>query len=98
MSKILVVVSVDWEGRSLLDENLNLMKSLRSFHPDVPLQHFLNAVYFTKEGADINQTEKKIHSVLLPDDEYVNHDHAWNSLFQEALAVTLASWNREFHA
>lgn len=84
MSNIYVVVSVDWEGRSLLDENLEAMKSFRTRHPDVPMQQFLNAAYYTKVGAEISITTTKIKSVLLPDDELGMHLHAWSSLLEKA--------------
>ncbi len=87
MSNIHVVVSVDWEGRSLLDENVHAMKAFRAAHPDVPMQQFLNAAYYTKEDADIPSTTNKILSTLLPEDEHALHLHAWNSLFELAGVV-----------
>lgn len=84
MSHIYIIVSVDWEGRSLLDENLQAMQSFRERHPDVPMQQFLNAAYYTKDGADLQATTQKIQSTLLPDDEHGLHIHAWHSLIDRA--------------
>lgn len=86
MSNIVIIVSVDWEGRSLLDENLKAIEKFRFRHQDVPMQQFLNAAYYTKQDADISATTKKIKSTLLPEDELGVHLHAWNSLF-EAVGV-----------
>ena len=84
MPKIIVVISVDWEGRSLLDENLSVMQDFRNKHRSVPMQHFLNAAYYTKPEADIEATTRKIRSVLLPEDDHGLHLHAWKSLFEAA--------------
>jgi hypothetical protein len=50
--KVRVVVSVDWEGREIAPNNLEAMKAFRKDYPDIPLQQFLNAAYYTKTGAD----------------------------------------------
>jgi len=84
MSSINVIVSVDWEGRSLLVDNLDTMKAFRVRHPDVPMLQFLNPAYYTKENANITDTTKKIASVLLPDDEHGLHIHAWRTLVERA--------------
>ena len=84
MGNIIVVVSVDWEGRSLLPENLRLMSELRRKHPDVPFQHFLNAAYYTRQNIDAQHTSRLIRDVLLPDDDHGLHIHAWRSLLSAA--------------
>jgi len=60
MSKIVVVVSVDWEGRSLLAENLELIAAFRQRHPDVPIQHFLNPAYYTR--AELTPRGRRVRS------------------------------------
>jgi hypothetical protein len=75
-----IVVSVDWEGRSLDADNLAAMTSFRDAYPDIPLQHFLNAAYFTKTGASASDTAAQIRSVLRPGDEHGLHIHGWRSL------------------
>ena len=77
-------MSVDWEGRSLLPENLRLMADFRRKHPDVPMQHFLNAAYYTRPDIDAPSTTQLIREVLLPADEHGLHLHAWRSLLAVA--------------
>lgn len=77
---ITVVVSVDWEGRSLLPENLERVTAFRRRHPGIPLQHFLNAAYYTRPGIDTAATTRLIRQALLPQDECGLHIHAWHSL------------------
>jgi hypothetical protein len=84
VSHIVVVISVDWEGRSLLPENLQHMAAFRRKHPDVPMQHFLNAAYYTRPGIDADDTTRAIHEVLAPDDDHGLHIHAWQSLLEAA--------------
>jgi len=80
MANIVVVVSVDWEGRSLLQENLQLIAAFRRKHPDVPMQHFLNAAYYTRADMDAVQTTEAIQQALAPMDDHGLHIHAWHSL------------------
>ncbi len=79
-----VVVSVDWEGRNLDPQNLAAMEHFRHDYPQVPLQHFLNAAYYTKADADARITTAAIRSVLRKGDEHGLHIHAWRSLVQAA--------------
>lgn len=82
--KVRIVVSVDWEGDDLLAQNLNAMKAFRSDYPAIPLQHFLNAAYYTKSGAVARNVTQKIQSVLRPGDEHGLHVHAWRTLVTAA--------------
>jgi hypothetical protein len=79
-----VVVSVDWEGRNLDPQNLAAMEHFRHDYPKVPLQHFLNAAYYTKVDADPRLTTAAIRSVLRKGDEHGLHIHAWKSLVEAA--------------
>ena len=85
--KVRIVVSVDWEGDDLQPQNLQAMRDFRQDYPAIPLQHFLNAAYYTKLEADAAQITKSIKSVLLPKDEHALHIHAWRRLV-ESSAVT----------
>ncbi len=78
--KVRIVVSVDWEGRTLEPENLLAMQDFRAAFPEVPLQHFLNAAYYTKDDADPSSITSEVRSVLRPGDEHGLHIHAWRSL------------------
>jgi hypothetical protein len=79
---ITIVVSVDWEGISLLDRNLDQIRNFRSRHPHIPFQHFLNAAYFTKAPARSAWTTEFIRQTISDGDELGVHVHAWQSLVQ----------------
>lgn len=83
-SSLIIVVSVDWEGESLNDKNLFSILDFRHRHPDVPLQHFLNPVYYTKNNMEHSLVTEKIRSVLRTDDEQGLHIHPRASLLKQA--------------
>lgn len=87
MTQINIVVSVDWEGRDLDPESLAVMESFRNRYPRIPMQHFLNAAYYTKPGADSGALTGSTQRVLLPVDCLGLHIHPWKSLC-EAAGVT----------
>lgn len=82
--KIRIVVSVDWEGRDLREDNLAAMQDFRERFPAVPLQQFLNAAYYTKPQVYAAGLTRSIKSVLRPGDEHGLHIHAWRSLVNAA--------------
>jgi hypothetical protein len=84
---IKVIVTVDWEGRELADENLAAMEKLRADYPSVRLTQFLNAAYFTKPGANADDVAAQIERAIRTNDELGLHIHGWKSLF-EASRVT----------
>jgi hypothetical protein len=79
---ITVYVTVDWEGWSLDEENLDAMREFRKRHPEIPMLHLLNPAYFTKPGANVDDAARKIKSTLLPGDAHGLHLHAWKSLVE----------------
>lgn len=85
--RLFLLVTVDWEGRDLREDNLVAMERLRERFPEVKLVQFLNAAYFTKDGADTADVRARIDRTLLPGDELGLHVHGWKSLF-EASGVT----------
>jgi len=85
-----LVVTVDWEGRDLRDENLQAIAELRRRFPDVKLVHFLNAAYFTKPDAAAERVKAAMESVIRAGDEKGLHIHGWKRLF-EAAGVTFRS-------
>jgi hypothetical protein len=99
VGRVQIVVSVDWEGRDLLPQNLDAMKSLRRDYPTVRIVQFLNAAYFTKPGASATTVRDQIKSTLLPTDDLGLHIHGWKRLF-EASGVTFRStptfWGRNY--
>jgi hypothetical protein len=79
-STITVYVTVDWEGTSLNEENIEAMQAFRRQYPHIPMLQFLNPVYFLRPGADAAVIHRKILSTLLPSDEQGLHLHPWKSL------------------
>jgi hypothetical protein len=85
--RVLLTISVDWEGDDLQEENLAAMRKFREDFPEIHLVHFLNAAYFTQPGADPAMFRAKIASVLRPGDELGLHIHGWQGLFEAAGVV-----------
>jgi hypothetical protein len=79
---IRLYVTVDWEGWSLDDENLEAMRAFRKKYPHIPMLHFLNPVYHLRPGADAAETTRSIQSTLLPGDTHGLHVHGWQSLIE----------------
>ena len=75
-----VHVTVDWEGWSLEEENLDAMRDFRKRFPHIPLLQLMNPVYFIRPGADAKQIRDKIERTLLPSDTIGLHLHAWKTL------------------
>lgn len=82
VQKINLIISVDWEGFSLEDHNLEAFQKFRNDYPDIKLIHFLNAAYFLNEGTDNNIVKKKMLSVIRPGDELGLHIHALETLLK----------------
>ncbi|WP_163835393.1 polysaccharide deacetylase family protein [Spartinivicinus ruber] len=82
--KVIAIVSVDWEGRTLETENLQAMQAFREDYPHVGLLQFLNTAYYTKPNANHQAITQAIRSVLKPNDEHGLHIHAWRSLVEAA--------------
>jgi hypothetical protein len=79
-----LMVTVDWEGRELADDDLEAMRAMRERFEQVPLVHFLNAAYFTKPDADAEDVRQRTASVLRDGDELGLHIHGWLRLFEAA--------------
>lgn len=75
---IRLMVTVDWEGWSLDEENLEAMRQFRQKHPYIPMVQFLNPVYPLKFA----DTTPRIVSTLLPGDAHGLHIHAWKTLVE----------------
>ncbi|MBX3185896.1 MAG: hypothetical protein KF819_02730 [Labilithrix sp.] len=85
--KIQLMVTVDWEGRDLREDNLRAMENLNRRFPQVKIIHFLNAGYYTKQAADRADVTARINRAVRPIDEKGLHIHGWKRLF-EASGVT----------
>lgn len=77
-----IYVTVDWEGWSLDEENLDAMREFRRQYPHIPMLHLLNPAYFVKPGVDAADAAQKIKSTLLPVDGHGLHLHGWRSLVE----------------
>lgn len=75
-----VHVTVDWEGWSLDEENLDAMRDFRRRFPHIPLLQLMNPVYFIRPGADAAAIRAGIERTLLPSDTLGLHLHAWKTL------------------
>ncbi|HEY8074737.1 MAG TPA: hypothetical protein VIF62_11520 [Labilithrix sp.] len=85
--RLQLLVTVDWEGRDLRDDNLAAMQDLHAKFPQIKVINFLNAAYYTKSGAQKDDVTARIQRGLGPSDEKGLHIHGWKSLF-EAAGVT----------
>jgi len=94
--EIEMVVSVDWEGEELAEDNLAAFRAFRDKNPEIRITHFLNAAYFTKPGADAAGVVRAVRSVMREGDQLGLHIHGWKSLFEKAGTAYRSSpgfWN-----
>ena len=77
---IKIFVTVDWEGWSLDDENIEAMQAFRRQYPYIPLMQLLNPVYLLRPNIDVAVESEKIRSTFLPSDTIGLHVHGWKSL------------------
>jgi len=81
--KVVVTISVDWEGMHLNERNLQAFEKFRERFPEIPLTHFLNAAYYLREESSESVT-KKIRRVVKDRDETALHIHCWKSLVEKS--------------
>ncbi len=79
---ITVYVTVDWEGASLEQENIETMQAFRKRFPHIPMLQLLNPVYFLRDTEHTALTASVIRSTFLPQDTQGLHVHAWKSLVE----------------
>lgn len=75
-----VWVTVDWEGLSLQEDNLQAMQKFRQQFPQVPLLHLINPAYFVQPGINRAQVGSQIRSTFLPHDTIGLHIHPMRTL------------------
>ena len=68
-------VTVDWEGLSLEEDNLQAMRAFREKFPYIPLLHLINPAYFVQPGVNRAQIGSHIRSTFLPEDTIGLHLH-----------------------
>jgi hypothetical protein len=77
--KIVVAMTIDWEGDDLSKDNLDAVDDLRKTLGAVPLTHFVSAAYATKQHP-VTAVTANIARLVRPGDELAVHLHAWQSL------------------
>lgn len=78
--KIVIYMTVDWEGVSLEQENIEAMQQFRKKFSYIPMLQLLNPAYFVREGVNVQTIATTIRSTFLPSDKHGLHVHAWKSL------------------
>ncbi|MDF0379329.1 hypothetical protein [Methylophilus sp. YYY-1] len=75
-------ITVDWEGLSLDEDNLQAMQRFRQQFPDIPMLHLVNPVYFIQPGVHRAQVGSLIRSTFLPQDTVGLHLHPMRTLVE----------------
>jgi hypothetical protein len=86
-----VVLTVDWEGTAVTEENTAAIERFRAHFPLAKLTHFLNPAYYTKRGADVSTINALTRRALAREDELGLHIHGWRSLVDESGVPSLTS-------
>lgn len=79
-NKLTIFLTVDWEGVSLDNENIETMQVFRQKYPQIPMLQLLNPAYYLREGVNKAHISVQIKSTFLPSDGQGLHIHAWKSL------------------
>jgi len=74
--RIIVALTIDWEGAEATSEELATLSKLRTALGAAPLTHFVSAAYLTANRT----TATTIAGAIRPGDELAVHLHAWHSL------------------
>ncbi|USN47986.1 MAG: hypothetical protein H6626_02520 [Pseudobdellovibrionaceae bacterium] len=103
-----VMFSVDWEGTSLLPENLEAMNELSAKYPIIPRIQFLNPAYFiASENWPTDGARELVRLGISDSDEIGLHVHCWERLLRAAHVNFLSQpsffdggeswhWNNEY--
>jgi hypothetical protein len=78
--KIVVALSIDWEGAYVSPDGLDAIDAFRERLGDAPFTHFVSAGHFTKPNVDPKSVVGALRSTIRPTDELAVHLHAWQSL------------------
>jgi hypothetical protein len=91
--KVILTLTVDWEGATIKDENLKAMRELNDEFPTYPITHFICPAYFTRGGVRESIT-RQIKSVIKPIDEIALHVHCWYTLMDHCVRyhLTAPTW------
>ena len=77
--RLVVVLTLDWEGAYLSTEGLDAIEAMRAGMTDVPVTHFVSAGYFTKTP-QTPDAGGALKAAVKPGDEVAMHLHTWASL------------------
>lgn len=77
--RIVVALTIDWEGAYLSPEGLDAIDELRRRIGPAPVTHFVSSAYFTKETPH-PAAASSIRGAVRAGDELAVHLHAWRSL------------------
>lgn len=77
--KLLVAITVDWEGAVFSAEGLDALAGLRAKLGPAPVTHFVSAAYYTKAEPDERATTN-LAAAVREGDELALHLHGWASL------------------
>lgn len=80
-AKIVLTLSIDWEGRSLEPQNLLAIQQFREQFPQIPLTHFICVAYWSRSTQPSALTER-MKPAFKTQDEIGLHIHCWRSLVQ----------------
>jgi hypothetical protein len=89
-ARVVVAVTIDWEGAYLSVDGINALADLREALPGVPLTHYVSAGYFTKPKPDATAATT-IAAQVRPGDELAIHLHGWASLAKASGVVPKVS-------
>lgn len=79
---VTLYMTVDWEGWSLEEDNLQAMRDFRIRHPHIPMLHLLNPVYVLRSGVEAAKITDRIRATFLPGDGEGLHLHGWRTLVE----------------
>lgn len=77
-----VYVTVDWEGLSLEEDNLQAIRQFRQKFPHIPMVQLMNPAYFVQKDAHRAQMAHAIRSTFLAHDTIGLHLHPLKPLLQ----------------
>jgi len=77
--RVVVALTVDWEGAYLSADALDALDALRERLGAAPMTHFVSAAYFTKP-TPLSTAGATIAAAMRKGDELALHLHAWRSL------------------
>jgi len=77
--RVVVVITVDWEGAYFSPEGMAALEELRTRVGGAPFTHFVSAAYFTKDPPDPTAS-RQLAGAIRAGDELAVHLHVWKSL------------------